>query len=117
MVFDAHERAFCLFGGSCRHGIYDKMMTAVAAIFVGRQHLQPPLPPDVLAPFRRDTRLQSLCGLGEGGVGNQVRTARGRFFKPIPRFETLVELNRWLEQRCLNWAATAAQMVQRHRMV
>ncbi|WP_420604665.1 IS5 family transposase [Methylobacterium sp.] len=34
-------------------------------------HLQPPLPPDVLAPFRRDTRLQSLCGLGEGGAGTK----------------------------------------------
>ena len=37
MVFDAHERAFRFFGGSCRRGIYDNMRTAVAAIFVGRQ--------------------------------------------------------------------------------
>src|SRR4051794_37305020 len=37
MVFDAHEHAFRLFGGSCRRGIYDNMRTAVAAILAGRQ--------------------------------------------------------------------------------
>ena len=29
MVFDAHDRAFRLFGGICRRGIYDNMATAV----------------------------------------------------------------------------------------
>ena len=37
MVFDAHERAFCLFGGMCRRGIYDNMTTAVEAVFVGKE--------------------------------------------------------------------------------
>jgi transposase len=36
MVFEAHDRAFCLFGGSCRRGIYDNMTTAVDAVFVGK---------------------------------------------------------------------------------
>jgi transposase len=30
MVFDAHDRAFALFKGACRRGIYDNMKTAVA---------------------------------------------------------------------------------------
>ncbi len=35
MVFDAHDKAFALFGGACARGIYDDMKTAVEAIFVG----------------------------------------------------------------------------------
>src|SRR5690348_13681431 len=37
MVFDAHDRAFRLFGGMCRRGIYDNMTTAVEAVFVGKE--------------------------------------------------------------------------------
>ena len=36
MVFDAHDRAFALFRGTCGRGIYDNMKTAVETIFVGR---------------------------------------------------------------------------------
>jgi transposase len=39
MVFDAHDRAFVLFKGTCRRGIYDNMKTAVETIFVGKQRL------------------------------------------------------------------------------
>ncbi|MDI2078483.1 hypothetical protein, partial [Bradyrhizobium sp. Mp27] len=35
MVFDAHDRAFALFKGTCTRGIYDNMKTAVETIFVG----------------------------------------------------------------------------------
>ena len=37
MVFDAHDKAFAFFRGSCTRGIYDNMKTAVDAIFVGRE--------------------------------------------------------------------------------
>src|SRR6266851_2375363 len=33
MVFDAHDRAFALFKGTCGRGIYDNMKTAVETIF------------------------------------------------------------------------------------
>ena len=36
MVFDAHWRAFSLWGGSCQRGIYDNMKTAVELIFTGK---------------------------------------------------------------------------------
>src|SRR6516225_987726 len=35
MVFDAYDRAFALFKGTCGRGIYDNMKTAVDAVFVG----------------------------------------------------------------------------------
>jgi transposase len=39
MVFDAHDRAFALFKGTCGRGIYDNMKTAVETIFVGKERL------------------------------------------------------------------------------
>jgi two-component sensor histidine kinase len=36
MVFDAHDRAFALFKGTCSRGIYDNKKTAVETIFVGK---------------------------------------------------------------------------------
>ena len=36
MVFDAHNRAFAFFKGTCTRGIYDNMKTAVDAVFVGK---------------------------------------------------------------------------------
>ena len=36
MVFDANDRAFALFKGPCRRGIYDNMKTAAETIFVGK---------------------------------------------------------------------------------
>ncbi len=37
MVFDAHDRAFAFFRGTCQRGIYDNMKTAVETIFVRRE--------------------------------------------------------------------------------
>ena len=37
MVFDAHDRAFALFKGTCQRGIYDNMKTAVETIFIGKE--------------------------------------------------------------------------------
>lgn len=105
MVFDAHDRAFRLFGGVCRRGIYDNMKTAVDAIFVGKER-------------RFNRRFLQLCahylvepvactpaaGWEKGQVENQVGTARERFFTPRLRFGSYEELNGWLEARCLAYA-------------
>jgi transposase len=37
MVFDAHDRAFAFFKGTCTRGIYDNMKTAVETILVGKE--------------------------------------------------------------------------------
>ena len=39
MVFDAHDKAFAFFRGTCTRGIYDNMKTAVEAVFVGKERL------------------------------------------------------------------------------
>src|SRR6267154_1614917 len=42
MVFDAHDRAFALFKGTCQRGIYDNMKTAVTTILVGKERFFTP---------------------------------------------------------------------------
>ncbi len=36
MVFDAHNRAFAFFRGTCTRGIYDNMKPAVETVFIGK---------------------------------------------------------------------------------
>ena len=105
MVFDAHDRAFALFKGTCGRGIYDNMKTAVDAIFVGKERLY-------------NRRFQQMCshylvdpvactpasGWEKGQVENQVGLVRERFFTPRLRFKTLDELNAWLLDKCIAYA-------------
>lgn len=109
MVFDAHDRAFHFFGGSCRRGIYDNMGTAVDAVFAGKDR-------------RFNRRFEQLCshhlvepvactpaaGWEKGQVENQVGNVREWFFTPRPRFNSLKELNSWLEEQCRRKMATLA---------
>jgi transposase len=105
MVFDAHDRAFALFKGTCRRGIYDNMKTAVETIFVGKQRLY-------------NRRFLQMCshylvepvactpasGWEKGQVENQVGLVRERFFTPRLRFKNLDELNAWLLEQCIVYA-------------
>src|SRR6266542_3023533 len=105
MVFDAHNRAFAFFKGTCTRGIYDNMKTAVDAVFVGKDR-----------QFNR--RFARMCGhylvepiactpasgWEKGQVENQVGLVRERFFTPRLRFKTLDELNAWLLDKCIAYA-------------
>src|ERR1700751_663950 len=105
MVFDAHDRAFALFKGTCGRGIYDNMKTAVETIFVGKDRLY-------------NRRFQQMCshylvdpvactpasGWEKGQVENQVGLVRERFFTPRLRFKNLDELNAWLLDKCIAYA-------------
>ena len=105
MVFDARDRAFALFKGTCGRGIYDNMKTAVETIFVGKDR-------------RYNRRFMQMCshylvdpvapspasGWEKGQVENQVGLVRERFFTPRLRFKTLDELNAWLLDKCIAYA-------------
>jgi len=105
MVFDAHDRAFALFKGTCGRGIYDNMKTAVETIFVGKDRLY-------------NRRFQQMCshylvdpvactpasGWEKGQVENQVGLVRERFFTPRLRFKSYDELNAWLLDKCIAYA-------------
>jgi hypothetical protein len=117
MVFDAHNRAFAFFKGTCTRGIYDNMKTAVDAVFIGKDR-----------QFNR--RFLRMCGhylveptactpasgWEKGQVENQVGVVRERFFTPrlrvasgaCPRAARSAdpgkELNAWLLDRCVAYA-------------
>jgi transposase len=105
MVFDAHDRAFAMFKGACRSGIYDNMKTAVETVFVGKDRI-----------FNR--RFLQMCshylvepvactpasGWEKGQVENQVGLVRERFFTPRLRFKSYGEMNDWLTDKCVAYA-------------
>src|SRR6266700_2620461 len=105
MVFDAHNRAFAFFKGTCTRGIYDNMKTAVETVFIGKDR-----------QFNR--RFLRMCGhylvdpdactpasgWEKGQVENQVGLVRERFFTPRLRFKNLDELNAWLLDQCIAYA-------------
>jgi transposase len=105
MVFDAHDRGFAFFKGTCTRGIYDNMKTAVETIFVGKDRLY-------------NRRFQQMCGhyliepvactpasgWEKGQVENQVGLVRERFFTPRLRVKSYEELNGLLLDRCIAYA-------------
>ena len=118
MVFDAHDRAFAFFRGTCTRGIYDNMKTAVETIFIGKDR-------------RYNRRFLQMCshylvdpvactpasGWEKGQVENQVGLVRERFFTPRLRFKTYDELNAWLLDRCIAYAKAHRHIEQPGRTI
>jgi transposase len=107
MVFEAHDKAFVFFKGTCRRGIYDNMRTAVDAVFVGKER----------AFNRRFLQLMShhlveptactpAAGWEKGQVENQVGVVRRNFFTPRLKFQSYEELNGYLLDKCVSYAKT-----------
>ncbi|MGY4567233.1 transposase [Bradyrhizobium sp. USDA 3256] len=105
MVFDAHDRAFALFKGTCTRGIYDNMKTAVETIFVGKGRLYNRRFLQMCSHYLVDpVACTPASGWEKGQVENQVGLVRERFFTPRLRFKTLDELNAWLLDKCIAYA-------------
>src|SRR6202789_1049486 len=105
MVFDAHDRAFALFKGTCRRGIYDNMKTAVETIFVGKGRLYNRRFLQMCSHYLVDpVACTPASGWEKGQVENQVGLVRERFFTPRLRFKNLDELNAWLLDKCIAYA-------------
>jgi len=105
MVFDAHNRAFAFFKGTCTRGIYDNMKTAVETVFIGKDR-------QFNRRFARmcghylvePTACTPAAGWEKGQVENQVGLVRERFFTPRLRVASYDELNAWLLDRCVAYA-------------
>src|SRR5947209_9951452 len=105
MVFDAHDRAFALFKGACRRGIYDNMKTAVETILVGPHRLYNRRFLQMCSHYLVDpVACTPASGWEKGQVENQVGLVRERFFTPRLRFKNLDELNAWLLDKCIAYA-------------
>jgi transposase len=105
MVFDAHDRAFALFKGTCRRGIYDNMKTAVDTVFVGKNRLYNRRFLQMCSHYLVDpVACTPASGWEKGQVENQVGLVRERFFTPRLRFKSYDELNSWLLDKCIAYA-------------
>src|SRR5690349_2794245 len=97
MVFDAHDRAFAFFKGTCTRGIYDNMKTAVETIFVGRERAYNRRFLQMCSHYLVDpVACTPASGWEKGQVENQVGLVRERFFTPRLRVKSYEELNAWL---------------------
>lgn len=106
ILLDAHVRAFDFYGGVCRKGVYDNLKTVVTKVLMGKERV-----------FNR--RFLSLAshylfepvactpaaGWEKGQIEKQVGTVRQRFFNQRRKFASLEELNEWLTEQCLGFAA------------
>ena len=118
MVFDAHNRAFAFFQGSCARGIYDNMKTAVETVFVGRarafnRRFEQLMSHYLVEPVARTPG----AGWEKGQVESQIGTFRERLFKPRLRFKTFDDLNAWLMDRCVAYARSKAHPEHKERTI
>jgi transposase len=105
MVFDAHDRAFALFRGTCQRGIYDNMKTAVETVFVGKDRLYNRRFLQMCSHYLVDpVACTPASGWEKGQVENQVGLVRQRFFTPRLRFKSYDEMNAWLTDQSIAYA-------------
>ena len=101
MVFDAHDRAFAAFGGSCGIGIYDNMSTAVERVLIGKDRKINPRFAKMCGHYLVDPTFCSVAaGWEKGRVESQIKSMRGIMFKPRLEGETLDCLNGQMAERC-----------------
>lgn len=104
MLFDAHARAFEIFGGIPKRGIYDNMKTAVDKVGAGKQR-------SVNARFESMTGhylfepefCNRAAGWEKGIVEKNVQDRRRGIWREVSerRWANLDELNVWVRQACL----------------
>ncbi|MBT9373463.1 IS21 family transposase, partial [Rhizobium sp. CSW-27] len=119
MVFDAHDKAFAFFRGTCTRGIYDSEAekqsiqridcppnkTAVEAVFVGKERLYNRRFLQMCSHYLvQPVACTPASGWEKGQVENQVGLVRERFFTPRLRVKSLEELNVWLLDKCVAYA-------------
>jgi transposase len=118
MVFDAHDRAFAFFKGTCTRGIYDNMKTAVETIFAGKERLYNRRFVQMCSHYLVEpVACTPASGWEKGQVENQVGLVRERFFTPRLRVRSYAELNAWLLDQCIGYAKAHRHPEQRDRTV
>ena len=105
MVFDAHDRAFAFFKGTCSRGIYDNMKTAVDTILVGKERTYNRRFLQMCGHYLIDpVACTPASGWEKGQVENQVGLVRERFFTPRLRVTSYEELNALLLDKVIAYA-------------
>ena len=103
MLFDAHTRAFRVFGGIPKRGIYDNMKTAVDKVGVGKRRIVNTRFAAMASHYLFDPDFCNVAsGWEKGVVEKNVQDSRRRIWQDAGtlRFGSFTELNTWLEKRC-----------------
>ena len=101
MLFDAHWHAFRLFNGVPARGIYDNMKTAVDSIGRGKDRKVNSRFSAMCSHYLFDASFCSpASGWEKGQIEKNVQDVRQLIWQSAPSFNTLEDLNVWLEQRC-----------------
>jgi transposase len=116
MVFDAHWRAFQLWGGVPRRGIYDNLKTAVDLIFASKERQYNVRFLQMASHYLFEpVACTPAAGWEKGQVENQVGHVREQIFTPRLKCADLAELNALLERRCVEIARQIPHPEQRER--
>jgi transposase len=103
MLFDAHTRAFRVFGGIPQRGIYDNMKTAVDKVGVGKHRIVNTRFAALTAHYLFEADFCNVAsGWEKGVVEKNVQDSRRRVWQAasLQRFGSFTALNVWLEQHC-----------------
>jgi transposase len=101
MLFDAHYHGLKALGGVPERGIYDNMKSAVDKIGRGKARVVNKRFQAMVSHYLYEAEFcNAASGWEKGQVEKSVRDARPRLWHDAPRFDSLEELNIWLEVRC-----------------
>jgi len=116
MLFDAHYHAFRAFGGVPERGIYDNMKTAVDKVGRGKARTVNQRFQAMVSHYLFEAEFcNPAAGWEKGQVEKQVRDMRHRLWQGAPAFPSLVALNAWLQQRCIDLWQELSHPQDRHR--
>jgi transposase len=104
MVFDAPNRAFAFFRGTCTRGIYDNLKTAVDAGFLGKDRRFNRRFLRMCGHYLVEPVAGTAAGWEKGQVEHQVGLVCERFCTPRLRVASYDELNAWRLDRCIAYA-------------
>ncbi len=103
MLFDAHVHAFEVFGGVPERGLYDNMKTAVDKVGRGKQRAVNARFTAMVSHYLFEAEFcNPASGWEKGQIEKNVLDSRRRVWQSAPAFRSLVELNTWLKQRCVD---------------
>jgi len=101
--FDGHMRGFEFFGGIYPVLVYDNLASAVKQVLRGKSRIEQESFMKFRAYYNFSARFcNPACGHEKGGVEGMVGYSRRNYLVPLPRVESLDELNEYLLGQCLS---------------
>jgi len=106
IFFEAHIEAFSFFGGIFKTIIYDNLTTAVRKVLQGKDRILQKEFEKFRSYYSFESRFCSTAqGHEKGGVENLVGFARRNFLVPIPKGDSLAQINEELLKKSIQYGS------------